>query len=203
VRERRRAHGQHHEILDVDPPSRVRAAAKYLDLGQRQRDRVAGGQVAPQGQAARGGRGVRHCERHRDGRIAAEARLVGCSIERDQCRVDAGLIERIPSFERATNGSADARDGLDHVHSAETRAAIAQIDRLARAAGGAGGSDRAPARAAFEHDLGFERRPPARIPDAPRKHAGNRLAHSRSVCAGAFMSSIGPQSRRPLPEARQ
>ena len=62
VGERSRAHGQHHEILDVDPPSRVRAAAKYLDLGQRQRDRVAGGQVAPQGQAARGGRGVRHCE---------------------------------------------------------------------------------------------------------------------------------------------
>ncbi len=37
----------HHQILDVDPPAGVRAAAEDLDLRQRQRNRFVAGQVLP------------------------------------------------------------------------------------------------------------------------------------------------------------
>ena len=60
-------------------------------------DRRVAGEVAPQRQSAGGGGGVRDGERHRDGRVAAERRLVRRAVERDQPRVDGRLVERVAS----------------------------------------------------------------------------------------------------------
>ena len=209
LRERCARHGQHHEILDVDPPSRVRAAPEDLDLAaaaactglpaarwrHRGKPRAAAAACATASDTA-------------SGRIARRARLVRRSVEARpmprRCRPDrAHPAPRV----RRGSGPLDARDGRVHVESAETRAAVAQVDRLARAARGAG---RAIARPIAPHSSttsASTRRSPARIPDAPPMRARNRLAHARSAGAGVLMRTrpraIGAQFRQPLPRVRR
>ena len=82
-----------------------------------------------------------------------------------------GLLERIHAEDRARDRAAHVGDRLRDVVAAEPRAAVAQVDGLARAARRAGGRDAAADDAAREAHFGFDGRPAARIEDAPRVHA--------------------------------
>ena len=150
--------------------------------------RFVAGEVAPQRHAARRGGRVHHRERHRDGRVAAEPRLVRRAVERDQRRVDAGLVERVHARRAPARSdrSTFAMACVD-VHPAEARAAVAQVDRFARAARGARGSDRAPARAARERDLGF---------DAWDARANPRPAGRARWQSARFIAARSPLRRR-------
>ena len=79
--ERARAGAHDHEVLDVDSPFGVDAAAEDLDLGKRQPHASASGQMPPQRNGVSGGAGMQH--RHRGGhdRVAAETAPVIRSVE--------------------------------------------------------------------------------------------------------------------------
>ena len=157
LRERRRADRHHHQVLDVDAPARVRAAAENLDLGQRQRDRPVAGEVAPQRNAVRAPRPhARLRATPRPSHCRRGFALFGVPSSAISAASIAGLIEARRGPRARARWSRRCSRWRRHVHSAEARAAVAQIDRLARAARRARGSDGASARAAVEHDFGFD-----------------------------------------------
>ena len=151
----------------------MRAAAEDLDLGQRQRHGVVAGQVSPQRHAVRGRRGLRDRQRNRDGGVAAQPGLVGRAVEMDERGVDGELVAGIEAGERARDRAVHVGDRPIHAEAAEARAAVAQVDGLARAARRAGRRDGASRRAAGKRHLRLDGRPAARIPDAAGVHAGN------------------------------
>ena len=167
-----------HEILDVGSPSRMRAAAKDLDLRQRN-DRLSLAQeMAPERQAAACGRGMKDAERNGGQRVSAEPRLVRRPVEGDELGVDRGLVERVEADQRGRDFSCDPGKRILHVETAEALASIALVDRLAAPARGAGRRNAPPRRAVAERDFRFDGRAAARIPDAPRdQRLDDRLAH--------------------------
>ena len=126
----------HHEILDVDAPAGMGSAAENLDLGQRQAGRAAVeiGDMPPERDAGRGGARVQDRQRRRDGRVAAETRFQRRRVERQDRRVGAGLIGRVQILERGGDTFARSRQSLSDIETLQGRSAVAQIDRLARAA---------------------------------------------------------------------
>ncbi len=189
--------------MSILPPG-VRAAAEDLDLRHRERDGPVAGEIAPERHRARRRGRVRDGERHRHRRVAPEPSLVRRAVERDERGVDARLVERIAPFERLQDRADDVRGRLADVHPSEPRTAVAKIDRLARAARRAGRSHRAPRAAARKPHLGLERRASARIPDAARVDAGDRVAHgaARAHQRRAISPTSVTGSRMQLPRER-
>ena len=126
-----RAQRHDHEILNVDAPSGMRAAAEDLDLRQRQRIALPADEIAIQRLADGVRRGVQHRHRHRDRGVAAQPRFVRRAVERDQravdCRSDSAASR--PMSARAISPFT-LRDGARHIEAAQRVAAIAQIDAL-------------------------------------------------------------------------
>ena len=202
-----RAHGHHHEVLDVDPPPRVRAPAEDLDLGQRQKRRLFAQQVPPQRLPGGAGGRVQRRHRDRDARVAAQPALVGGAVEVDQDAVEAGLIARVEAAEGGVDDIADLPDCARDVVSAEGVAAVAQIEGLAAAGGGAGGGRRPPEDAAGQVDLGLDGGTAAGVPDAAGRDADDGVCgcgHRRSTtrgdivvsCPGAIVVILGDRSRQ-------
>ena len=82
-----------HEILDIDPPPGMRAAAENLDFRQRHHRLAAvAEQIGIERLAVRRGGGVQRGHRYRDQRIAAEPAFLRRAVERDQRAVDRGLV---------------------------------------------------------------------------------------------------------------
>ena len=169
-----RADRHHHQVLDVDAPPRMRAAAEDLDLGQRQRDigrRRRDGATAAR--RRRCGGGLRDRERHRDRRVAAEARLVRRAVELRSAsrRPRAGRARRgrrcAARSAPLTLASARATSSPPKREPPSRRSTASREPRDAPA-----GRDRAPRRAAGERDLGLDGRPAARIPDAAARGRG-------------------------------
>ena len=176
---RRRRHRNHHQVLDVDAPARVGAAAEDLNLGQRQRDRTVTGNVSPQWQALGRGRRLRNGKRHGDQGIAAEPRLVLGPVERNQRGVDGGLIVGIEADQRFCDFTADVADGAGDVVASEARAAVAEIDRLPRSARRAGRRDRPPEGTRGKPDFRLDSCAAAGIPYAPTVDRNDLAAHVR------------------------
>ena len=85
-----------HEILDIDAPPGMRAAAKDLDLGQwHNRLGLLAEQIRIKRPAYRVGGSMQCRHRHRDKRIAAEPFFLGRAVERDQHAVDRALVGRV------------------------------------------------------------------------------------------------------------
>ena len=91
--ERGRERRDDHEILDIDPPPGMRAAAENLDFRQRHhRLGAVAEQIGIKRLSVRGGGGVQRGHRYRDQRIAAEPAFLRRAVERDQRAVDRGLV---------------------------------------------------------------------------------------------------------------
>ena len=91
-RERRRAGGDDHELLEVDLVVGVRAAVEHVHHRHRQDAGVRAAEVAPQRHAGVGRRGVRRGQRDAEDRVGAQARLVRGAVELDQRAVEPGLV---------------------------------------------------------------------------------------------------------------
>ena len=116
-------------------------------------------------------------------------RFVGCCVECDQRRIDTGLIERVEAPERRADLVLDAGDGALHAVPAETLTSIAQIDGLPAAAGRTRGRDASRHGAVAQAHLGFDGRPPARIPDSPGVYMGDGwVGHAEPIQASATMA---------------
>ena len=89
-------------------------------------------------EAAARRRRMKNAERHGCQRVSPEPRLVRRPVERDESRVDRGLIEWIEAHEGGRDFSADPSQRVLHVEAAEALSAIALVDRLRLAARGAG-----------------------------------------------------------------
>ena len=79
-----RARRDHHEVLNVDSPSRMGAAAEDLDLGQRNDRRLVAETIAPERQAAARRRRMKQRQRNRGQRVPPEPRLVRRAVEGDE-----------------------------------------------------------------------------------------------------------------------
>ena len=121
--------------------------------------------IPPQGKsAARRGR-VKHANRNGHQRVAAEPEFVRRAVQRDEHRVDRPG-RRVEANERPRDSGRSLYRVL-HAKPAKALAAVAPVDRLARAAGCAGRRNARP-NAPAQDDLGLNRGPPARVPDAAR-----------------------------------
>ena len=138
------------------------------------------GEVAPQRQSARGRGRVRDRERHRDRRVAAEPSP--CSA----CRRARSARASTPAWSAASRPASAAAIGAVDVGRAPactsrppsarppSRRSIASREPRDAPAGAIA----RPRGAAGERDLGLDRRPPARIPDAAAADAGDRRCSS-------------------------
>ena len=114
--------------------------------------------IAVERQAGRIGRSLGDGERHAEDGVGAESRLVRGAVELDHGLVDGDLLFGIHAADGVEDLVVDRIDGLEHALAEIDRlVAVAQLDRLVRAGGGAGGNGRAAHGAVFEG-----RRPPRR-----------------------------------------
>ena len=105
----------------------------------------------PTAAALRGG------EAHGQDGVGAEPLLVLGAVELDHRRVERGLVERVEAGDRVGDLAVDRVDRAGHAL-AEIAAlvAVAQLDRLARAGGGARRHGRAAEGAALQDDVGLD-----------------------------------------------
>ncbi len=93
--------------------------------------------------------------------------MFGRAVERDQRRIEPRLVGGVQPAHGAGDLAVHVGDRAGDVVAAERRAAVAQIERLAGAGGGAGRRDGAADRAAREAQLGLDGGPAAAVPHAP------------------------------------
>ena len=108
-----------HEVLDVDPPPGMRAAAENLDFRQRQHrfGRLAE-QIGVERLAGCCGGRMQHRHRHRDQRIAAEPPLLRGAVELDQRTVDRRLVGGVMPGQRSGDFLVNRGDGMLHIAAA-------------------------------------------------------------------------------------
>ena len=112
------------------------------------------------------GRRLGDRERHAEDGVGAEPRLVGRAVERDHGLVDLGLRLGVHAADRVENLAVDRVDRLAHALAEIARlVAVAQLDRLVRAGGGAGRNRGAAERAVLQRDVDFDGRIAAAVED--------------------------------------
>ena len=158
------------EVLDVEAAGGMGAAAEDLDLRQRQRDRLATAEMAPERQPARRGGRVRRRHRHRDRGVAAQPPLVGRAVELDQPCVDRGLVGRIQAEQRRPDVSLTLATARVTSRPPNASPPSRRSTRLAGAGRGAGRRDRPAAGTAGQLQLGLDRGPAAAVPDPAAEH---------------------------------
>ena len=189
-----------HELLDVDVGVGVRAAVDDVHHRHRQQVGVGAADVAEQRQAGRLGGGLGGGERDAEDRVGAELGLVGRAVEVEHRLVDEALVVGVEADDRAGDRVDDAADGLLHALAEVALAAVAQLDRLEGAGGGAAGHGRAAERAVLEEHLHLDGGVAARIEDL----AGADCSDDRHGCApeggrlwdGSQPSHVGRRRRR-------
>ena len=149
------------------------AAVQHVEHGHRQRVGVG----TPDGAVERDLQVVRHRlgTGQRDGqqRVGAEPALVRRAVEVDHGVVDGSLIERVEPADDVGDLPVDVGHGAQHALARKTIAAVAQLDRLADAGGGAGGCDGAATRTGVEQHLGFDGRVAAGVENLAPDHVLN------------------------------
>ena len=123
-------------------------------------------EVAIERQAARLRRRLGRRQRHAEDGVGAEAGFVARAVELDQRRVDAALVLGIHAGKRVEDLGVDRIDGLlDALAEVARLVAVAQLDRLVRARGGARRHRRAAHGAILQHDVDLDRRVAAAVED--------------------------------------
>jgi len=170
-----RAGGDDHELLQVDRVVGVDAAVDHVEHRHRQGPRVLAAEVAEQGHALIGSRGLRGRKRDAEDRVRAEPSLVGRPVELDQHTVEASLILHVEPLDGVRDLSVDIGDRLGDALAVPRGPAVAQLDRLVNTGRGTGGDDRPPERAGDHLDLD------GRIPAGVQHLTGLNLGdHARS-----------------------
>jgi hypothetical protein len=134
----RRADRDDHQLLQVEVVVGVRAAVDDVHHRHRQAHAARAAEVAVQGQPGLLGRRARH--RHADGQrgIRPETALVVGAVEVDQRLVEKGLLGCVEAEHRLADLGVDVLHRAQHTLAEVARlVAVAQLDRLAAAGGGA------------------------------------------------------------------
>ena len=171
------------------------AAAENLDFGERNADFRVACEIAPQRRARVRRGGMEHRHRHRDDRVRTEPRLVRRAVEVTKRGVDRRLLARVHPGDRIRDLRPDPGDRAIDAKAPERFAAVAQIDCLMRAARGARRRDRTSDRTRFEHDLGLDGGPAARIPKLAASDGGDTRGHANFLFQLATSASIGDGAR--------
>ena len=159
LRERRGSEGRDHEFLEVGRVQRVLAAVEDVDQRNGQAPRSCATQIAIERQLYR----VRGSTRdgHRDAQdcVGPQLGLVRRSVQVDKQPVDAHLVEGVTAKQLGPNGLVHVPHRMqDALAAVAGRVAVAQLDRLMRAGGGAGGHCGAALRAVLQHDIDLDGR---------------------------------------------
>ena len=102
--------------------------------------------------------GLGDCQRDAENGVGAEAALVRRAVEIDHDLVDLDLLLGVHVAERLEDLAVDGLDRLLHALAEIARlVAVAQLDRLMRAGGGARRHRGAAHRAVFQHHIDFDR----------------------------------------------
>jgi hypothetical protein len=167
--ERRGPDGHDHELLEVDVVVGVGAAVEHVHHRHRQHVGAEPAKGAVQGQPQ--GVGGRPGHRHRDaeGGVGAELGLVVGAVGGEHDPVDGPLVIGVGGLveQRPGQDLVDVADRVADPLAAVAVAAVAELDGLELAGGGAGGDDRAAEAAVVEVDVALERGIAARVQDLP------------------------------------
>ena len=178
--------------------------------------------VAEQRQAGGVGGGAGDGEADAEDRVGAQPRLVRRAVEVDQLLVDQPLLAGVVADQLGADDVEDVVDGLGDALAAVALTAVAELDGLEGAGGGAAGHRGPGDRPVVEGDLDLDGGVSARVEDLPRAYGvdaghGGSLARPRSAptatprlwpasprttthigrLAPGLTSGRGPRPRRP------
>mmetsp|Transcript_11880 Transcript_11880/g.49771 ORF Transcript_11880/g.49771 Transcript_11880/m.49771 type:complete len:561 (+) Transcript_11880:77-1759(+) len=140
---RGRADGEDHELLHGELVARVRAAVDHVERGHGEHELAVAGEVRDvlvEGHALLRGASLGDGHGHREDRVGAELALVLGAVELDHEVVDGLLIRGVLADERGRDDGVDVLDSLrDALAHPLGLVAVAELDRLVDARGGAGG----------------------------------------------------------------
>jgi len=155
--ERGCAHGDDHELLQVQAVVGVCAAVDHVHHGHGQLHAAHAAQVAVQRQAGLFGGSARHGHRHGQHGVGAQAALVLGAIQVDQGLVQKGLLGGIQAQHGFADLGVDVFHRLEHALAQVTAlVAVAQLNGFA-AAGGRARRHGGPAHhARFEQHVAFD-----------------------------------------------
>ena len=138
LRERAGAGRHDHELLEVEGVRRVGAAVDDVHHRHGQGHGRLPAQRAVERQAGVGRGRLRHGERHAEQGVRAERALRRGAVELDHAPVDRSLIARVETLHgRAEHGGDVADRAQDALAEVRLRIAVAQLDSLMLARGGA------------------------------------------------------------------
>ncbi|MNS75658.1 hypothetical protein D3C72_1091850 [compost metagenome] len=151
------AHGDDHELLQVQAVVGVRAAVDDVHHRHRQLHAAHAAEVAVQRQARLFGRGAGHGHRDGEGGVGAQASLVVGAVQVDHRAIEEGLFAGVQAQHGFRDLGVDVLDGLQHAL-AEIAAlvAVAQLDGLARTGRSARGHGRTAHGARFEQHVALD-----------------------------------------------
>ena len=135
--------------------------------------------------------------------MRAEPRFAGRAVEFDQPPVQRRLVGAVQPGDRAGDLVVHVADRARDVVAAERLAAVAQVERLAGAGGGAGRRDGAADAAALQQDLGLHRGTAAAVPHAAAVHERDPgVGHAANSFVQAMAHIAEPVDRMGQQRAR-
>ena len=163
--EGRRADRGDHELLDVDVGVGVRATVEDVHHRHRQHVRVGAADVAEQRQPGRLRGGLGRGQGHAEDRVRADLGLVRRAVDVEHRQVDGALVVGVEADECLARAVLTASHGLQHALAEVALAAVAQLDGLELAGGGAGRHGRATDGSVVEGHLDLDGGVAARVQD--------------------------------------
>ena len=150
----------HHEFLDVDVVVGVLAAVDDVHHRYRHgvdtRGAIQISDVRVQRHALGLSSGLGGSQGHGEDGVGAQSRLVLGTVELDHRAIQSFLVDGIFAQQQVTDRAVDVGDGLQHALAQVTAlVAVTQLQRFARASGGAGRSACAADDAAFQNYIRF------------------------------------------------
>jgi hypothetical protein len=157
-----------HQLLHVQPVVGVRAAVDDIHHRHRHAHRAGTAEIAVERQPGLLARRARRGHRNGKERVRAEARLVLGAVEVEKRAIDERLLGSVETDDRLGNFRVHELHGLQHALAAVTSlVAVAQLDRLERAGGGAGRDRSAADGAVVQAHLDLDGRVATRVENLP------------------------------------
>ena len=205
----RRPDRSDHELLDVDVGVGVGAAVDDVHHRYRQDVGVGAPDVAVERQLRRGGRGVRHRQRHPEDGVGAQLGLVLGRVQVQHRLIHQPLFTGVEADQLGPELVDHPEHGLGHTLAPVPGIPVPQLDRLERSGGGARRHRRAAFGPVVQDHFDLDGRVPAGVENLPRADELNtchvwtlpfvaRPGETSGSRCGHVSSHCGPHYRRHL-----